>query len=78
MPEDAIRQVIEPLGLEVKPFDEEQAYKVGLLHAATSAAGISLGDRACLNLGKILGVVTLTADKMWKGLDVNVNIKVIR
>lgn len=78
MPANAIRQVIQPLGLDIEPFDEEQAYQAGFLHASTQGTGISLGDRACLSLAKMLGVAALTTDKMWKGLAVGTTIKVIR
>ena len=78
VPENAIRQVLQPLGLEVVPFDQEQAYQAGLLRAATQALGVSFGDRACLSLAKMLGIVALTADKAWAGLSVGVATKVIR
>ena len=78
MPEKAIRQALQPLGLEVVPFDEEQSYQAGLLRTSTQDMGISLGDRACLSLAKIRGVVALTADRTWAGLSVGANIKVIR
>jgi ribonuclease VapC len=78
MPEKAIHKALEPLGLEIVPFDEEQAYQAGLLRAATQDMGVSLGDRACLSLAKTLGVVALTADKAWAGLSVGATIKVIR
>ena len=78
MPEKAIHRALQPLGLEVVPFDEQQSYQAGLLRSATQNKGVSLGDRACLNLAKILGLVTLTADKAWSGLSVGATIKVIR
>ena len=78
MPEKAIHRVLQPLGLEVEPFDEEQAYQAGLLRAGTQSVGISLGDRACLSLAKTLGVVTLTADKTWASLSVGATVKLIR
>jgi PIN domain nuclease of toxin-antitoxin system len=78
MPEKAIRQALQPLGLEIVPFDEEQAYHAGLLRTVTQDMGVSLGDRACLSLAKMLGVVALTADRAWVGLSVGVTIKVIR
>ena len=78
MPEKAIRQALQPLGLEIVPFDEEQSYQAGLLRVATQDMGVSLGDRACLSLAKMLGVVVLTADRAWAGLSVGVTIKVIR
>jgi len=78
MPEKAIRQALQPLGLDIVPFDEEQAYEAGLLRTATRDIGVSLGDRACLGLAKSLGVAALTADKAWAGLTVGVTVKVIR
>jgi ribonuclease VapC len=65
MPEKAIRQALQPLGLEIMPFDENQSYQTGLLRTSTQDMGISLGDRACLSLAKMLGAVALTADKAW-------------
>ena len=78
MPENAIRQTLQPLGLEIIPFDEEQAYQAGLLRAATQNTGVSLGDRSYLSLAKMLGVVAITADKAWAGLSIGVTIRVIR
>lgn len=78
MPEKAIRQALQPLGLEIVPFDEEQAYHAGLLRAVTQDTGVSLGDRACLSLAGMLGVAALTADKAWTALSIRTPIKVIR
>lgn len=78
MPEKAIRQALQSLGLEIVPFDEEQAYLAGLLRASTQNKGISLGDWACLSLAKTLGVTALTTDKAWAGLSVGATIKVVR
>lgn len=78
MPEKAVRQAIQPLGLDIVPFDEEQSYQAGLLRTSTQDMGISLGDRACLSLAKMLGVVALTADRAWTGLSVGVTVKIIR
>lgn len=78
MPEKTIHQALQPLGIEIVPFDEEQAYQAGLLRTSTQNMGISLGDRACLSLAKMLGVVALTADRAWAGLSVGATVKVIR
>lgn len=67
-----------PLGLEVIPFDEDQAYEAGLLRTATRDAGLSLGDRGCLSLSRVKGLPVLTADKTWLDLRVGVEVKVIR
>ena len=78
MPEDAIRQALQPLGLEVEPFDEEQAYQAGWLRGATQSVGLSLGDRACLSLAQRLALPVLTVDKTWSELSVGVTVRVIR
>jgi ribonuclease VapC len=78
MPEKAIHQAMQPLGIEIMPFDEEQAYQAGLLRTSTQDLGISLGDRACLSLAKKLGIDALTADRAWAELSIGTTIKVIR
>jgi ribonuclease VapC len=78
MPEKAIHQALQPLGIEIVPFDEEQAYQAGLLRSSTQDFGISLGDRACLSLAKKLGIEALTADRAWAELSIGTTIKVIR
>lgn len=78
MSERAIRQALEPLGLEIVPFDEEQAYTAGLLRVATKGTGLSLGDRGCLSLAQRLNCPALTADRSWLDLSIGANINVIR
>ena len=78
MPEKAIHQALQPLGIEIVPFDEDQAYQAGLLRTSTQNFSISLGDRACLSLAKKLVVDALTADKAWAELSIGTTIKVIR
>jgi PIN domain nuclease of toxin-antitoxin system len=78
MPEEAIRQTLQALALEVVPFDEELSYQAGLLSTSTQDRGISLGDRACLSLAKMLGAVAITADRAWQELSIGATIKAIR
>jgi len=78
MPEDKIRLALESFNLMIIPFDEEQAYRAGLLHAITREAGIGLGDRACLSLGKIRKTTVLTADKAWQAFNREQKIRLIR
>ena len=78
IPDKAIHQAIKPLGLEVIPFSEEQAYHAGLLRTTTKNIGVSLGDRACLSLAKMQELTVLTADRAWVSLSIGVTIKVIR
>ena len=78
MPESEVRDNLESLNLEVIAFEEAQAYHCGRLITSTKKLGLSLGDRACLSLAKILGLPVLTGDKAWLGLKVGVSVKVIR
>jgi ribonuclease VapC len=78
MPEETIQTVIGELGITVIPFDEPLAFSTGFLRPATSAYGLSLGDRACLALGKHLHRPVLTADRMWSSLKLDMTIQLIR
>jgi ribonuclease VapC len=66
--ESDISEVVDGLasnGLEVVAFDEALALASGFLRPVTRAAGLSLGDRACLALGRARGEPVLTADRAW-------------
>lgn len=76
--ESDLREVIEPLKLHVVDFDEAQAWAAGLLRMATRAAGLSLGDRACLALGRTMKLPVLTTDHVWKSLHLGVQVHLIR
>lgn len=80
--DEAVRELTEQgvlhRGLAVYPLDEGQALEIARLRTSTRRAALSLGDRACLALGRSLGVPVLTADRSWKGLNVGVPIEVIR
>ena len=78
MPDAKIRETLSLLGLEIAVFDEEQAFLAGLLAAHTHPFGLSLGDRACLALAEVTHAPAITADQAWVGLDVGVEIKLIR
>lgn len=76
--ENEVREATDSLGIRVIPFDEEAALVSGLMRAATRHKGLSLGDRACLALGRISGEPVLTTDRAWNGLDIGVEIRVVR
>ncbi len=79
MPMDEIVERIGRLGLEVVPFDSDQAFQAALLRSSTRHLGLSLGDRACLQLARTLGRPVLTADRAWTQLpDLLVEVKLIR
>jgi ribonuclease VapC len=66
--EDDLRQILTPIPVAWIPFDVDLAYRAGLLLPPTRAAGLSLGDRACLALAQRLGVPAMTADRAWAAI----------
>jgi ribonuclease VapC len=62
----------------VVEFDRSQAISSALLRPRTKHLGLSLGDRACLALAIREKATVLTADRSWAGLDLGIEIKVIR
>ena len=64
--------------LHIEDFDTEQAIIAAQLDEVTKAHGLSFGDRACLALAKSKNLPVLTADQVWKDLDLNVKIHLIR
>lgn len=57
---------------------EIAAEAAALWPKARGADGIGIGDRACLALARLRGLPVLTADQAWAGLDLGVEILVIR
>lgn len=70
--------VLASIGLDVVEFDREQARDAGFLRAVTRKRGLSLGDRACLALGRARGVPVLTADRAWADVDAGVKVRLLR
>lgn len=81
-PEDVVEQLREQgiLGglLDVEPLTLDDAIAIAELRAETRKAGLSLGDRACIALGRRLGEPILTADRRWAELDVGADVRAIR
>lgn len=78
IPYKQIELTVLSIGVEYVPFDEAQAHLAGKLRSATKAAGLSLGDRACLALAQHLNIPAITADKAWGELNLPISIKIIR
>ena len=68
---ETVHAALNAFPLIVVPFDEELAYRAGLLRAATRTAGLSLGDRACLALAERLSLPAMTADRAWATLQLD-------
>ena len=71
-------RLIARLRLRVVSFDVVQAQAAAALWHRTRAAGLSLGDRACLALALTLSVPAVTADAVWDNCEVGVRVVLIR
>lgn len=78
VPEDVIADSLAELDLDVVAFDQPQAMRAGLLRQATRAAGLSLGDRACLASADTVGATAITTDRAWGDLNLGISIEVAR
>lgn len=78
LPADRILDIMAQLDVEVVPLDAAQAAVAGLLRAETRAAGLSLGDRACLALAVSRGGIAVTANRAWADLAIGAEVEVVR
>lgn len=78
LPREEIESIVSTLITTIVPFDEELAYETANLRKETRSKGLSLGDRACLALGKLKNISVVTADKVWTTLDIGVKVILIR
>jgi ribonuclease VapC len=76
-PDDAWQSVLS-FCHQIVPFDADQARLAGNLISTTAPLGLSLGDRACLALAMLLRLPVYTSDRMWKKLQLGVEIRLLR
>jgi PIN domain nuclease of toxin-antitoxin system len=62
--------------LEVEPLTAEDAIAIAEMRVPTHERGLGLGDRACLALGRRLGLPVMTADRVWVELEEAVGVQV--
>ena len=73
-----VAQRLRATGLEVVPFDVNDAVVAAGLRRQTDPLGLSLGDRACLALAVVRGIPAMTADRQWASLHLPVPVRLIR
>ena len=64
--------------LAIWPLDDTLARETARLRRETRKAGLSLGDRACLALGRVLRLPVLTGDRSWQDLELGIDVRAIR
>lgn len=63
--------------VDIVDFNQEQALASAALRPLTKSAGLSLGDRACLALAKLMEGTAVTADRAWLDIAETTQIKVL-
>ena len=76
--QEAALAAFEDLALAVIPLDTDLAVRAAALRGPTRAAGLSLGDRACLALALSRGSPAVTTDRAWAGLALDLEVELIR
>lgn len=77
MPSHEVDAMLHPLPVTLVEADAELARVAGHLRAATSKAGLSLGDRFCLALAKRGGLSAWTADRQWASVAEKIGVDVV-
>ncbi|MER0240127.1 type II toxin-antitoxin system VapC family toxin [Fulvimarina sp. MAC8] len=75
-PEDA-RLAVRSLNLEGRDLTWELAERAAELVEWTKAFGLSLGDRSCLALARMLDMPAVTADRVWSNVAETIGVEVI-
>ncbi|MBP2514332.1 type II toxin-antitoxin system VapC family toxin [Sphingomonas sp. PvP018] len=75
---DDVTSVLKTLPIDSFAYGTEDAVRTATLRTATRPLGLSRGDRACLALATRLAVPVLTADTAWAGLDLDIEVRLIR
>lgn len=78
VPPDDAEDIVRLLPCQPVAFSLTHAALAGKLRGQTRAAGLSLGDRACLALAQHQGLAAITADHRWLDAGLDIDIRVIR
>ncbi len=70
-------EAVDATGVTVAPHTADQAWAAAGLRESTRAAGLSLGDRACLALARERRTKAYTSDRAWARLELG-EVEIIR
>ena len=77
LPPQELKRAIGQFIVDVIDFNQEQALTCAELRPLTKSAGLSLGDRACLGLAKLMNATAVTSDRPWMAIAEAVGVKVL-
>ena len=77
LPAQELARAVAQFGVDAIDFNQEQALACAALRPLTKSAGLSLGDRACLALAKLMQGCTVTGDRGWMDVADAVGVKVL-
>ena len=75
---DKIDISLNALGLSIVEFTKDDAHLCASLWSSCKSLGLSLADKACLAAGQRLQTKVITADRVWKKLEFNSRVHLIR
>jgi ribonuclease VapC len=77
LPAQELARAVNQFGVDAIDFNQEQALACAALRPLTKSAGLSLGDRACLALAKLIQGCTVTGDRAWMDVADAVGVQVL-
>jgi ribonuclease VapC len=72
-----LERTLKEMNVQPVDFDLEQSLFCAELRLSTKYAGLSLGDRACLALTKLMDGTAVTSDRAWLDIAETTKIKVL-
>lgn len=77
LPPQELKRAIGQFIVDVIDFNQEQALACAELRLLTKSSGLSLGDRACLGLAKLMDGTAVTSDRPWLDVAEAVGVRVL-